>query len=187
MTLININRFASLPLIISIVLLNVGCDADNKTNISNPYAITLTKFFIEQENDGQENNSDYLFYIYNPQTKTYKYKCFNSISGCQNSVAAKTGNTVSLNLTLSNFAANDNLYIRVLEDDWKNWHVLNQTPDNKKIKFVSCPNDYYHRKCLKIPIQYLYNHKKNDCLKIENKLGSDKICLFYKFDVALAP
>lgn len=197
MTLININRFSSIILAISIILLNVGCNVQNETNISshfsdntpqslsNQYAITFTKFLIEKENDGQQNNSDYLFYIYNPETKTYKYKCFNNISGCQNYVAAKKGNTVSLNMTLSKFAANDNVYIRVLEDDWKSWNVLNQTPDNKKIKLVSCPHDYYNRKCLKIPIQYLSSHKKNDCLKIETKLGNDKICLFYKFDVAL--
>jgi hypothetical protein len=192
MILININRFSSITLAISIVLVNVGCDVQNQTNISSDLsekthesAITFTKFFIEKENDAQKDNSDYIFYIYNHKTKTYKYKCFNSISGCQNSVTAKQGDTVSLNMKLSQFTANDNVYLRIWEDDWKKQNVLNQVADSNEISLASCPHDYYNRKCLKIPVQYLYNNKKNDCLKIETKLGNDKICLFYKFDAGL--
>jgi hypothetical protein len=144
------------------------------------YAITFTEFFIKKEDEcygcGQ---SDYLFYVYNPDKKTYKKRCFNNIKGCKN-VQANKGDTVHLNVTVSEFAASDYVYLRVLEAD-NNWNVLSQTPDTHKINSVSCLGKYYKRTCLKIPVQYLLDNR-HSCLTMATKSGNDEICLSYKIE-----
>jgi len=143
------------------------------------YAITFTKFFIKTEDDPWKNNSDYIFYVYNPEKYTYKSKCFNSIRDCENDVSAKEGDTVPLNVKVSELAASDYISIMVLEADYRKLNVLSQTPDADKIKSVSCPGKYSKRICLKIPVQYLLDNRYS-CLTMATKSKTDEICLSYE-------
>lgn len=206
----NVKRPLNIALATSIALMSVGCKAQHSTGILeslqtnktqtidgstikneiNPqsrYEITFTKFYIEEEDDSENGQSDYLFYVYNPEKRDseseevpYEYKCFNDVKDCNNKVYAKKDNTVFLNVKVSDFAINDYVYLMVLEADLRYWNVLDQTPNPSEINSVNCPfsGKDYDWTCLKIPVQYLYKNRYS-CLTMETERRNDKICLYY--------
>ena len=133
----NVNRFLSIALAMSIALASVSCHPqqndpqtlpkNGKSESERPspqsrYAITFTKFSVNKEDYNENGPSDYLFYVYNPKKHSYEYKCLNSINGCQENkrkqVLAKKGKTVHLNVKVSELAT-DYVHLMVLENDTK--------------------------------------------------------------------
>jgi len=210
----NVKRLSSIVLAMSIALMSVGCngyenqlaDGTNEykgsANLKQPssqslYAITFTEFFIEKAEAGffnslnrwiLEDNSEYLFYVYDPANKTYVQKC-KGIKDCaiRDTIripSTTLGDTVPLNVKVSEFAATDSVYLMVLEKDI-DWNKLNQTPGVYTIESATCKHKGgYPKSCLKIPVQYLRRNllKNQDyCLTMATALEnpSDEICLYY--------
>jgi hypothetical protein len=150
------------------------------------YTITFTKFFVKRENHVEFGKSEYFFYVYAPNQRAYM--CIPS--DCRSHKLATQGDTVLLNVEVSEFAASDYVYIMVLEAD-RYWNVLNQTPDAQKILLSTCPDRIRLPKpfleyCLQIPVLYLLDTPYS-CLMMATKSGSDKICLFYQIEAIEPP
>ncbi|TGO02675.1 hypothetical protein PN36_20950 [Candidatus Thiomargarita nelsonii] len=187
----NVDRFLSIVLVMSLALVGVSCQAqqsyqNQSAAPQSKYAITFTEFVVKKEDFLEKGDSDYLFYVYNPEKNTYKQKCFNHITGCNNNVSTNKGNTVRLDVTVSNLTASHFVYLMVLEDD-SYWNVLNKTADvsdeiiKPELVYFKRQKWYcsFEKPCLKIPVQYLLKHK-DSCLTMKTDSGSNEICLHYE-------
>lgn len=171
----NVNRFSSIALAMSITLLSFNCNAQQASPQSQ-YVIIFTGFSIEKEDSSEEGKSEYLFYVYDPNHQAYK--CIPK--NCRANNPANQGDPV-LGVEVSKFTANDYVYLMVREaDENQKWNVLSQTPETSEIKSVSCPSrgKYHGKACLKIQVQYLLDNPS--CLMMATQSGTDEICLFYK-------
>ncbi|RKZ93620.1 MAG: hypothetical protein DRR19_00520 [Candidatus Parabeggiatoa sp. nov. 1] len=161
---------------------------DELPSFQSKYAITFTNFRINKADESFANpDSEYLFYVYSPEKSTYEFKCFNDIGDCKNVwVSAKKGNTIPLNVKVSEFADSGYVYLMVLEAEFNYWEGFKHTFTDQ-IKWVRCPQQrklfgkIYANTCQKIPVQYLLDNRSS-CLKMATYSGSDEICLSYEIE-----
>lgn len=174
----NIKRFFTITLVINIMLVSSFAYAKNQ------YVITFSQFVVNKESFYEKADSNYIFYVYNPEKNTYESKCFDKYSGCKQAASTTAGSVIPLNVKLSNVS--DYVYLMILELDRFYTHELYKTT-TETVKWTNCPKQEIlgaiqkSKACLKIPVEYLLKHQ-NSCFVMKSRVETKEVCLYYKIE-----